>query len=180
MQITRALNITVIYVTHDQGEALTMSDRIAVMNQGKIEQLGTAREIYETPANYFVADFIGESNFIAGEISEIKDRICTFNGEGGLLFKSIINSDELKKRAGHLSIRPEKISIVEEGQSFPNMLQVVVEEAVYLGDSINLKTKIVESGLELAIKQQNKDVSKPFLKGDKFSVGWKEKDSCIL
>jgi spermidine/putrescine ABC transporter ATP-binding subunit len=179
-EITQSLNITVIYVTHDQGEALAMSDRIAVMNNGKIEQTGTAIDIYDNPANYFVADFIGESNFIIGNIVENNHRGCHFMSQGGLIFKSLFNQDKFNRENKYLAIRPEKISIVEEGESFPNQFVVMAEEVVYLGDIIKLKARLMEDGTELLIKQQNKSNTRQVKKGEKVSIGWKEEDSCIL
>ena len=101
-QITQSLNITVIYVTHDQGEAMTMSDRIAVMNDGKIEQLGAPSEIYDRPKNYFVADFIGESNFIRGKVEKIGERVCNFIADGGVCCKAPENPDKPVGVDGHL------------------------------------------------------------------------------
>ena len=180
MQITRSLNITVIYVTHDQGEALTMSDRIGVMNFGKIEQIGMPDQIYDSPVNYFVADFIGESNFIRGKITEVGDQICQFMTDGGVLFKSSVNRNSSIGAKGDLAIRPEKISFVQPGQSFANQFPVVIEAKVYLGEITMYKTRLLEDGTELLIKQQNKDITQRIEKGEQVSVGWKEKDSCIL
>ncbi len=179
-EITQSLNITVIYVTHDQGEALAMSDRIAVMNNGKIEQTGTAIDIYDNPETYFVADFIGESNFITGKIVENHHPICHFMSQGGLIFKSFFNQDKIKRENKYMAIRPEKISIVEEGESFPNQFNVMAEEVVYLGDIIKLKAKLMEDGTELLIKQQNKSNTRQVKKGEKLCIGWKEEDSRIL
>jgi len=126
-QITQALSITVIYVTHDQSEAMTMSDRIAVMNEGKIEQIGSPTEIYDNPVNYFVADFIGESNFIKGRIEQQRDQTCLFVSDGGMRFVALSGKDKPPGKEAHLVVRPEKISFAVEGHSFPNLVEVVIE-----------------------------------------------------
>jgi spermidine/putrescine ABC transporter ATP-binding subunit len=179
-QITRLLNITVVYVTHDQDEALTMSDRIAVINFGKIEQVGAPVEIYDNPKNFFVADFIGESNFIKGKIVEISHQKSQFMSETGLVFTSFINRDKPIGENGYLAIRPEKISLVEQGQSSPNQFMVMIEEVAYLGDITKLKVRLLKDGTELLIKHQNKDSTQIIKMGESVLIGWKEKDSCIL
>jgi len=179
-QIAQSLNITVIYVTHDQSEAMTMSDRIAVMNDGKIVQTGPPAEIYDNPINYFVADFIGESNFIKGKIEKNDHMTSYFKTERGLIFKALTNKQESPGSTGHLVIRPEKISFVEQDQSYSNQFEAVIEEIVYLGDTSTYKTTLVEDGSELTIKQHNKALSRRMRKGEKISIGWDEKDNCIV
>ena len=100
--------------------------------------------------------------------------------QGGLIFKSLFNQDKFNGENKYLAIRPEKISIVEEGESFPNQFVVMAEEVVYLGDIIKLKARLMEDGTELLIKQQNKSNTRQVKKGEKVSIGWKEEDSCIL
>ena len=179
-QITQSLNITVIYVTHDQTEAMTMSDRIAVMNEGRFEQIGPPAEIYDNPRNYFVADFIGESNFIKGKIEKTRDQTCCFISEGGLRFNAFSNQEKLAGKEGYLVIRPEKISLVEQGQSFSNQFEVMIEEAAYLGDITLLRATSVQDETMLTIRQQNKFINRPVKKGEKVTIGWNEKDNCIV
>lgn len=178
-QITDTLNITTIYVTHDQSESMTMSNRIAVMNDGRIEQVGSPAEMYDSPANYFVADFIGESNFIDGRIEQTAGDGCSFRTDGGLLCK-VNPSPQGKNGQGHLVIRPEKISLVESGQNFANQFEAIVEEALYLGDITTYWVKLVKDGTRLNVKQQNKFSNHRISKGDKLLVGWNERDNCIV
>jgi spermidine/putrescine ABC transporter ATP-binding subunit len=178
-QITDTLNITTIYVTHDQSESMTMSNRIAVMNDGRIEQVGSPAEIYDSPANYFVADFIGESNFIDGRIKQTVTDGCIFRTDGGLLCK-VSPSPQGKSGQGHLVIRPEKISPVESGKNFANQFEAIIEEALYLGDITTYWVKLVKDGTRLIIKQQNKCSNHRITKGDKLLVGWNERDNCIV
>ena len=179
-QISQSLNITVIYVTHDQSEALTMSDRIAVMNQGRIEQIGYPREIYDNPVNYFVADFIGESNFVKGTIEAIGPSSCSFRSEGGVIFKCALQREIPPDGERYLAVRPEKISFVGEGQSFSNKCEVVIEETIYLGNITTYRARLLKGATELVIKQQNKDITRPVKRGEKVSIGWNEKDNCIV
>lgn len=178
-QIADALNITTIYVTHDQSESMTMSNRIAVMNDGQIEQVGSPGEMYDSPANYFVADFIGESNFIGGQVEETGGDGCIFRTDGGLLC-NVSPRPKKKDGNGHLVIRPEKISLVESGQTFANQFEVIIEEALYLGDITTYWAKLVEDGTRLTVKQQNKFSNRRIKKGDKLFVGWNERDNCIV
>jgi spermidine/putrescine ABC transporter ATP-binding subunit len=179
-QITRSLNISVIYVTHDQSEAMTMSDRIAVMNDGKIVQAGPPGEIYDNPINYFVADFIGESNFIEGKVEQSDHQTSYFKTERGIMFKASVNKQKSPGSKGHLVIRPEKISFVEQNQAYANQYEAVIEEIIYLGDTTTYITILVQDGTELTIKQHNKANSRRLTKGDKIDIGWDEKDNCIV
>lgn len=178
-QITSKLSITTIYVTHDQAEAMTMSDRIAVMNEGRIIQIGTPAEVYDTPVNLFVADFIGESNFIEGRVVEAGPKVCRFEGPGGLSFMADGGS-KTAGQTGHLVVRPEKISFTTEGQTFPNRFEAVVEEMFFLGDTTQYQVKLTPQDLALTIKQQNRRREEQIKKGDKVFIGWDGKDNCIV
>jgi len=178
-QITEALNITTIYVTHDQSESMTMSNRIAVMNEGRIEQVGSPAEMYDSPSNYFVADFIGESNFIDGRVEETGPAGCTFRTNGGLICK-VSPPPEGKNGRRQLVIRPEKISPVESGKTFTNQFQAIIDEALYLGDITTYWITLVQDGTRLTVKQQNKFSNLRIKKGDTIFVGWNERDNCIV
>src|SRR6185295_7503008 len=111
-RIQREVGITFVYVTHDQGEALTMSDRIAVMNDGAVEHLGTPREIYEFPATKFVAGFIGTSNVLAGVVSTVENGHAVIVPGAGE--RIIVPLRQASVKAGdnlELSVRPEKIDL---------------------------------------------------------------------
>jgi spermidine/putrescine transport system ATP-binding protein len=113
-QLQDHLGITFIYVTHDQEEAMTMSNRIAVMNEGVVQQVGSPREIYETPANRFVADFIGETNFLNGTVVELGDFVNV--DIGGLRVLGAGNGQTLEKQQPvTVAIRPEKINLYPHG-----------------------------------------------------------------
>ena len=152
--IQKRVGITFIFVTHDQEEALTMSDRIAVFNEGKIEQVGTPAEIYERPASPFVAGFVGTSNLVSGEVA-----------------KRITGSEQM------FSIRPEKIQLGSvNGKSDSSMISIdgVVRDVVYLGLFTRYLVEI-EGGSDLVVVEQNlKTTSMDVLsvKGQKVRLHW--------
>lgn len=153
--LQQQLGITFIYVTHDQEEALTMSDRIAVMSKGKVQQMGTPVEIYERPANKFVADFIGESNFLEGNIKSLSaDMASVFvpalNTEvrGMPMSKGFVNGEEVV-----VSIRPEKVRIVEKAAKGEGMFKGKVMTSVYIGSDTHVYVDV--HGIRLKVMEQN-------------------------
>lgn len=154
--LQQQLGITFIYVTHDQEEALTMSDRIAVMSKGKVQQLATPVEIYERPVNKFVADFIGESNFLEGKIKSIsKDEAVVFipalqaEIKGMPMSRDFVNGEEVS-----VSIRPEKIRIVEHGSNGDGMFKAKVLNSVYIGSDTHVYVDM--EGIRLKVMEQNR------------------------
>ena len=139
-RLQRRLGLTTIFITHDQEEALTMSDRIAVMNKGAIQQVASTTEIYERPANDFVADFVGESNIFHGTVTEVGS--VTLDGGRRLL---IDNPAPVGTRVGVL-MRPERF-----GRG-ANAFTGEVREAVYLGSSIKFRIAC-DDGIELIVRQ---------------------------
>ena len=140
-RLQRRLGLTTIFITHDQEEALVLSDRIAVMNKGTIQQIATTTEIYERPANDFVADFVGESNIFHGAMSS--PGTVTLDGGRTLQVKS---DKPIGAKVGVL-MRPERF-----GMSGTNQFTGEVVEAVYLGTSFKLRLAC-EGGLELLVRQ---------------------------
>ena len=141
-RLQRELGITTVYVTHDQSEALALSHAIAVMNGGRIEQLGSPREVYERPRNQFVADFVGTTNFIRGNVSA---------GDGGGFYRIDSEIGQLKARgvdslkSGEeivLSIRPEDIELSERRQDGENTYAAMVDQKVFLGEFVDFQVRI--------------------------------------
>ena len=132
------VGITFLYVTHDQGEAMSLSDRIAVINRGKVEQLDGPAKIYEEPASRFVASFIGDTNFFSGEIATVDGEYCYINVEGFPQVKAFNDKNLQVGQKVDLSVRPEKIRVTlnppppEKGAS-TNVFPATVEEIVYQG-----------------------------------------------
>ncbi|MFZ0449512.1 MAG: ABC transporter ATP-binding protein [Desulfatiglandaceae bacterium] len=174
--LQESLNITVIYVTHDQEEALTMSDRIAIMNGGRIIQLDGPTELYETPANLFVADFIGESNFLEGRIAGMKeDRVCIETKYGLDVWvdsrPGMQDAEEVT-----VAVRPEKIQAFPEEAEFQeemiNRFSGRIEEVIYVGEA-NVYRVSLRPDLVLKIKVQSGGAVRRHRKGDRVIVGWK-------
>jgi spermidine/putrescine transport system ATP-binding protein len=156
-RIQREVGITFVYVTHDQEEALTMSDRLVVMNAGRIEQLGSPRELYEHPATRFVANFIGTSNILTGRLERRGDA-WALAGLGP--DQRVLVADAGSAREGEeveLAVRPEKI-VLRTGQDLPppghSALRVKVHEVVYLGTSTQYRT-VTDGGDAIAVYRQN-------------------------
>lgn len=143
------VGITFVYVTHDQGEAMSLSDRIAVMNRGKIEQIGTPANIYEAPRSSFVAAFIGDTNFFDGKVAaEINNDYCRLEFED---FEPIICFNDKRIPTGspvHLSIRPEKIHVShkkpDDDNGKMNIFHGIVEDCVYQGSHTRYWVRIGE------------------------------------
>jgi putative spermidine/putrescine transport system ATP-binding protein len=180
-QLQRQLKITTVYVTHDQQEALTMSDRIAVMNHGRIEQLGSPEEVYERPCNRFVADFIGESNFFEGRVIDRKEDGWVLQTVSALRI-GIPRVDQLQLGDNlQLTVRPERIIFPGEGSmpSHFNLYEGIVEEATYVGEMIRFSI-CVAGGEVLCVKKQNMVGTPKFQKGDRARVGWFWEDATLL
>jgi putative spermidine/putrescine transport system ATP-binding protein len=174
-RIQENLNITIIYVTHDQEEALTISDSIAVMNHGKIEQVGNPEQLYEEPTNKFVADFIGESNFISGKIVQIEERTCVVMTDNALKFRTILPKGVALGKHVQLAIRPERIFFLNEDANVQEQLRGVIQEKIYIGES--LKYIVRTEGEELlTINKQNAHTSLKMDKGEVVHFGWNLSD----
>ncbi|MGB8452367.1 MAG: ABC transporter ATP-binding protein [Anaerocolumna sp.] len=133
--LQRELGITFVYVTHDQEEALTISDRIVIMNNGNIEQLGNAEEIYERPRTKFAADFIGETNLLKGKVIESNDKFNKVD-VNGIVIISEAGRNYVKGSEVYLSIRPENIHFADTIENLENynIMEVIYEEPVYVGN----------------------------------------------
>ncbi len=150
--LQKNLGITFIFVTHDQEEALTMSDRIVVMNKGVIEQVGTPEELYERPKTKFVADFLGETNLLEGEVIKIKETEVLLHLEQE---QDIIRIPNLNYDLGDkftVSVRPERIKIKLEPEEGDVYLQCKLDERIYVGS--NIKTVMVlKNGKEIVVNE---------------------------
>ncbi|NVK34536.1 MAG: ABC transporter ATP-binding protein [Rhodobacteraceae bacterium] len=152
--LQRETGIAFIFVTHDQEEALTMSDRIAVMSAGRVQQIGSPREIYETPVNRFVADFIGETNLLDVAVQSVTDSTASITLPGGNAFEcpaaAVVDPGQ-----GHLSVRPERITICEPGTGH---LNATVTGQVYLGTDIHLQLRLVDNE-QVNVRLQNAEAT---------------------
>jgi spermidine/putrescine transport system ATP-binding protein len=186
----RDIGITFIYVTHDQEEAITMADRIAVMSDGKMLQVGTPKEIYEHPTTHFVADFIGETNFIPATLesrgNDKRGKVCLPDGsviESGL-------SDALKKSSGDVTvaIRPERIGIAPDGADLElfdtddmTILSAKLIASQYIGTDTRYTVRIAD-GVDLVARLQNMDyrTAPTFAAGQMIKVFWHNESTTAL
>ncbi|MGE0749731.1 MAG: ABC transporter ATP-binding protein [Variibacter sp.] len=177
-RIHRTLNVTIIYVTHDQDEALTMSDRVAIMNQGRIEQIGTPADLYETPATRFVADFLGEQNFIEGIAvgsSQGEVRVRTADGWD---FVGIAASRIEQGARVVAAVRPERLAIGAPEGSAHNRCNGSVRELIYAGDVTRCRVGLRE--VELTIKTQNRQTTLVPGRGEPVSLSWATRDMRVF
>jgi putative spermidine/putrescine transport system ATP-binding protein len=139
-KIQQDLGITTVYVTHDQEEALSIADRIAVMRNGRIEQVGAPEEIYATPRTDFVADFIGITNLLACRVISAADGLVEWEGEK---LRARVNG-EITDKSVTLSVRPEKLTLVSGSDSAaaPNRLEGVVEVITFLGPVVRIEVSV--------------------------------------
>lgn len=178
--IQEDLDITVIYVTHDQAEALTMSDTIAVMNHGKIVQYGSAEDLYERPANKFVAEFIGESNFLEGKIESIDGDSIYARTHGQLEIHARQNQDVSLGQEVFFTLRPERITFKNETGQMANIFNGVIEEVVYVGEISKYMIRLSEEDDLFILKQQNQLGVKKYKKGDRVIIGWNPEDMRLI
>jgi spermidine/putrescine transport system ATP-binding protein len=174
--LQRRLGISFVFVTHDQEEALTMSDRVVVMNVGHIEQLGYPQEIYERPRTEFVAGFIGDSNILdamvessASDVSILKINDASFSVQGN----GVKAGDRVR-----VMIRPEKIKILANGEN--GLLQGKIDSAMYLGEATQWKI-LADGGQSLTVLEQNNEPPRAVESrvGQSVSLNW-EADSAVL
>ena len=176
-QLHDSLNITTVYVTHDQKEALTMSDRIAVINDGQLMQLDTPNEIYKRPNNAFIADFIGESSLLSVKVQ----------GGAAYLGASEICANQTPDRDGDylLMVRPEKLFLAERTEKDTNFFDGLVEESIFQGESQLIVIKLdpeIYGGQELRMRLPNGSETMQSLPktGEKISVGLRFADSFLV
>lgn len=152
-ELHRQLGVTFVYVTHDQGEALTMSDRVAVFNDGRIQQLAPVTEMYEAPANRFVAGFIGDSTVIKGTVRAADSERCGFVLPDGRVVTGLNVNDAQVGAAVEACIRPERIALHRQpGAERANVLQAAVSGVIYYGDHLRLLCRVGDSQPEATVK----------------------------
>jgi putative spermidine/putrescine transport system ATP-binding protein len=181
-RIQQTLGLTVVYVTHDQEEALALSDRIAIMNEGTIHQVGTPSQIYEHPATVFVAEFVGESNFLDGVVEAL-----TTEGSTILISRAQVRlyGPTAMVRPGQavqLMIRPEALRLCEDAGDLPrnesNAIRCVVEEVVYLGQTIRYTVRV--DGFSLMVRAPHRPADPIFALGVPVMVTWPRATTLIL
>ncbi len=177
--IHRDTGVTVLYVTHDQGEALTMSDRVAVFHRGAIQQIGTPQQIYEEPENTFVAGFIGESNCIQGIVRAHSGSRCSVEAGGNLISGALaVNIGAVGSRVV-LAIRPESVGILPRSTSNAGALDAIISQITFQGDHIRILATALGTQ-EFIIKLPRTRERPPLVPGQECRIGWAPEDCRAL
>jgi spermidine/putrescine transport system ATP-binding protein len=173
-RLQKKLGITFIYVTHDQEEALTMSDRIAIMYEGNLEQIGTPKEIYETPKSKFVADFIGESNIFYGVANKINNDVLDVKLENGSVLA--VNTQISDNEIIYVLVRPENIKLSKEPVEGFSLFGKV-KEHIYIGN-VNKTIILLPTGMEVKMNTTPKVELLPV--GSEICVYWEKEDAVVI
>ncbi len=177
-RIHRTLGVTIVYVTHDQQEAMVMSDRIAVLRDGRIEQVAAPEALYEEPERSFVARFIGENNRLHGRIVSINKDICDVKvGEHivrGLLIAPCEPGD-----ATTLSIRPERVAVAPEPGMYTNEFDAKIQDITFVGDHLRIRVEACGRS-DFVAKIPNIVGHGAVLEGDRIRIGWTPTDCRVL
>ena len=173
------LEVTVVYVTHDQSEALTMSNRICVFNEGIIEQLASPTDLYERPDNAFVAQFIGENNTLSGQVNSVNGNHCQVQTDGGATVEALKVNVNASGDRTTLSLRPERVEVNPEPGKFPNVFDARVEELIYLGDHIRTRASVCGQ-TDFIVKIPNASEHAVLQAGDSVKFGWSAEDCRAL
>jgi putative spermidine/putrescine transport system ATP-binding protein len=173
-RIHREVGITMIYVTHDQTEAMTMSDRIAVFSNGRLEQIGSPLEVYNRPANRFVGEFIGDSNFFAGRIDASVPGVVELAGIGPV---KIAASGSVPTGEVDVLIRPERLRLIEQADGIENTCVMTVDDIINYGDSLLAIGKTHGLPIRARIVGREPDLLRP---GQTIKLGWAATDAHVL
>lgn len=171
--------ITFVYVTHDQGEALTMSDRIAVFDQGVIQQLASPKELYEAPANPFVAQFIGENNKLSGDVCTVSDSACQIRVDTGETVWAVASAGMRIGTKVEVSLRPERVMVGTCPDSLDNRFHGVVRNSVYHGDHMRLIVDVCGNPNFVVKIPNGRDHTLPDV-GTVVAMGWQKEDCLAL
>jgi putative spermidine/putrescine transport system ATP-binding protein len=180
-QIHRDLGVTIVYVTHDQSEALAMSDRIAIFQNGDIVQIDSPHDLYERPANVYVAGFIGENNILAGSVERQA-------GGGAIAVKLPCGREVTAKAAGAdpatgakttLTVRPDRLIIGNDAPSLGNSLPGRVLDVTYLGDHFRAQIDI-GGDQKIVVRRPSGQLSGKLESGDEILVGWRVEDGLVF
>ena len=177
-RIHRDLGVTVLYVTHDQQEAMVMSDRVAVFQAGRIEQIATPEGLYEEPERSFVARFIGENNRLAGRIASVEDEICVVD-VGGETIRALRVAPCAPGDATTLSIRPERVAVAPAPGLYTNEFEARIEDMTFLGDHLRLRVNVCGSS-DFIVKIPNVVGHGAVIEGDRIRIGWTPTDCRVL
>ncbi len=178
--LAHELGITTVYVTHDQTEALTMSDRVAVFDDGRIQQLAAPDTLYEEPQNSFVAQFIGENNTLQGTVSKISGDMCEVTLTDGSIIDAVpVNVSAVGEKT-QVSIRPERVEMNRERLADDvHTLTAEVLEFVYMGDIYRTRLRVAGKD-DFIIKTRNAPDQRRLRPGESIEIGWRPQDCRAL
>jgi len=172
-RIHQETGVTILYVTHDQEEALRLSDRIAIFNRGTIEQVGTGSELYANPATHFVADFIGDSAFLGGELVGVSDGRATLRFADGTIVAAVpLHGAGASGQAVELMLRPERIDLGREPGPEGATLPVTVEDMTFLGNNTAVETRTGWGGRLPVRLNFGHPLAGSLTRGDRLYVRW--------
>jgi putative spermidine/putrescine transport system ATP-binding protein len=182
-RLQRRLGLTTLFITHDQEEALVMSDRIAVMDKGRLQQVGLPHEVYESPANPFIANFIGESNILAGVVETGREDMVQIRLERGPLIQ-VAGRRDLRARAGQrvrVMVRPERfVDLASGGELLPqNRIEGSVVESAYIGVSDKYRIATPE-GLDILVRLPSGPSRRRYRTGEAIAAGFHAADALLI
>ena len=183
--IQKRLGMTVVYVTHDQEEAMNMSDRIAIMNHGRIEQIGRPADIYKKPNSTFIAKFLGEANLVRGKITQIQAGVASVRTAEGLSLRAQCDQTFAIDTLVDIFMRPERVvlspsaSLSDAHQEDWNRCQGTVANLSFLGNILR-QTVLIEPGITIVVDTQNSSQAFAVEQGDVVTVSWRIDDSVLL
>jgi spermidine/putrescine transport system ATP-binding protein len=186
--LQRSLGITFVLVTHDQEEALSMSDRVCIMREGRIVQVGTPRELYDEPASRYVADFVGKSNFFAGVVRRVSGASAEVDLDAGIVATARMSATALPIAPGgkvSLSVRPEQMALARQAETLPreNAFRARAEilNRIFLGEHTEYLVKEERLGPFLVLSPRQAELGeRPFEVGESIHVGWRQEAAIAL
>ena len=177
-RIHRELGVTIVYVTHDQSEALAMSDRIAVFNRGTIQQLDRPDEIYERPTNAFVAGFVGESNQFKGIVEKVDGDRCLIRVDGGGAVEGVARQGLALGSKAIVSLRPDRVRIAGDAPAGTNVVRCPMMQTLYMGEFVRCTVTFVD-GSEFSVRLPKGVSVAPGADG-KVAIEWAAKDALVF
>ncbi|MBI4280285.1 MAG: ABC transporter ATP-binding protein, partial [Armatimonadetes bacterium] len=168
---------TFVYVTHDQGEALTMSDRIAVMKDGRVEQVGSSQEIYSRPATRFVATFIGEANLLEAKVARAGNGEALIEA-GALRFVASADGRLPEGAAVTVSLRPEHVKIGPAAEGCENRFEATVADLTFMGSIV--RCRLALAGGQTLVSEVHNDEAADLAQGRRITVGWARASGVVL
>ncbi len=180
-QLHEELGITVVYVTHDQEEAMIMSDRICLMNNARIEQMGSPRDLYFKPKTTFAADFLGESNLLDASIRSIDATTITMTTPSGTALTAARDHDQNFQpgQAVKVMVRPEMISVLRDGAGADNVVDARTSDTILVGGVTKYYARLSD-GVEMSATDLTRGPTPPLARESAIRFGWPKESTVVL